>query len=157
MLRVEPTSELVGSHDRKHRQEKGVNFKGCHEVRRDKYSGLLKSTLNGLLKQPFMPLADVTNKILPRGPGASAPTKGKDGLPDSKGEEMATDNTTPEKYTKYKKYMRFQGSQATVSYQYLQGFACPMPNTIVTASPRSQVCPQKMRHECGGCYVAEPP
>ena len=149
MLRVEPTSELVGSHDRKHRQEKGLNFKGCHEFRPPK--------VHSLLKQPFMPLADVTNKILPRGPGASAPTKGKDGLPDSKGEELATDNTTPEKYTKYKKYMRFQGSQATVSYQYLQGFACPMPNTIVTASPRSQVCPQKMRHECGGCYVAEPP
>lgn len=45
MLRVEATSELVGGHDRKHRQEKGTNFKGCNEVRRDKYSGLLKSTV----------------------------------------------------------------------------------------------------------------
>ena len=50
-----------------------------------------------------MPLADVTNKILPRGPGASAPIKEKDGLPDSKGEELATDHTTTKKYT------RFQG------------------------------------------------
>lgn len=56
-----------------------------------------------LLKQSFRPLADVTNRILPCEPGASAPTKEKNGLPDSKGEELATDHTAPKKYT------RFQG------------------------------------------------
>lgn len=45
MLRVEVTSEPVGGCNRKHWQEKGLKFKGRHEVKTDKHSGLLKSAV----------------------------------------------------------------------------------------------------------------
>lgn len=84
-----------------------------------------------------MPLADVTNKILPRGPGASAPIK-NDGLPDSKGEELATDHTTPKKYT------RFQGG-----YKWEEGIPRHLYHINISKDLLAP-CPTQLLQPCLG-------
>lgn len=151
MLKIKLKLEPIRGGCRNLWERKALNLKDILKTKEKsiQVSWAKSSSVTCLLK----PLA---HRMSPCGPWTcwplhQAPAKEMDGLPDSAGEDLALDNTHPNKHLRSWGWLQVgRGSPRQHLISVSQRTAGTIPN-------RTSVYPQRMKHECGGWYAVEPP